>query len=117
VESLLKMIRAILGTEHVEAAHDDARQTRETKKPDDVRIPAPAPTHPAFTDSARNPNVPDTARWQELNRPDFTRHSFRIIRAGRGRDGGVVLFEVDVRTGERIQENETTSFALEKPRK
>ena len=113
--SLLSRIRRILGNERETPGHNDARQTPDTKVAV-AAIPASAPK-PAYTDSARNPNMPDRAAWARLNQPDFTRHSFRVVRCGRGRDGRPILFETDVRTGRRIDESERSPFALEQPKK
>jgi len=116
MKSLIQRVREILGGEtHVEAEHDDAKVQAKTVAVNDAS--APEPTRPAFTDSARNPAIPDRAAWGKLNAPDFTRHSFRVVRCGRGRDGRPVLFEVDVRDGRRIDDLSFTSFALEQPKK
>ena len=107
--SLLKRFRRILGNERATAAHDVAHS--ETKVAV-AAIPAPSKSEPPrFVDSQRNPNLPDTRKWAELNRPSFTRRSRYVTYAGRDKRGNVVLLRRDLVSGE-LEPEAMTPFAL-----
>jgi len=115
MESLLKMIRSILGNER-ETPECDAQP--QTKKGADGTFSASAPSKPEpprFVDSQRNPDLPDTKKWAELNKPTFTRRSRWVTVAVR-RNGGAALVRRDLLSGELEPENEGP-FALKVPEK
>ena len=104
---LLKKIRAILlGENHAKA---DVAQP-EAKSPPAI-VPESAPPAPKFVDSQRNPDLPDTKKWAELNKPTFTRRSRYVTFAGRDKRGNVVLLRRDLVNGEPEPEA-MTPFAL-----
>ena len=110
-KTLIQRIRELFGDAHVEAAHDDARQTPDTKVVA-ATIPASAPSAPKFVDSAKPAGVPSTEDWKRLNRCDYTRKSRAITVATRTPDGGVRLVRRDLETREIIADDEDGFFVF-----
>ena len=116
MKTLIQRVREILGGEiHAKAMHDGPQETKSANGIVSPSAPTPEPK-PRFVDSKRNPDLPDTKKWAELNRPSFTRRSRYVTYAGRDKRGNVVLLRRDLVSGEPEPEA-MTPFALKMPEK